>query len=75
MSMASRRLPLPKRFNVAMTEAAYLNLRALNAKYAFGNNYLLTFLLENLEAVTEHEKLDQMYKNMAEVWGAPEGSM
>ena len=73
--MAKKRLPLPRRFNVAMTEEAYAALRRLNAKYAFGNNYLLTFLLENLEAVTEPEKLDQMYKKMAAEWGAPEGRM
>ena len=73
--MAKKRLPLPRRFNVAMTEEAYAALRRLNAKYHFGNNYLLTFLLENLEAVTAPEKLDQMFKKMADVWGAPEGRM
>ncbi len=73
--MAKKRLPLSKRFNVALSEEAYLNLRALNTKYGFGNNYLLTFLLENLEAVTAPEKLDQMDKEMTDVWGAPESGM
>ncbi len=73
--MAKKRLALPKRFNVAMTEEAYANLRRLNEKYAFGNNYLLTFLLENLEAVADPDKLDRMYKEMAAQWGAPKGAM
>ena len=36
--MAGKRFPLPKRFNVALSEQAYENLRALNEKYHYGNN-------------------------------------
>ena len=73
--MAKKRLPLPKRFNVALTEEAYAALRRLNAKYAFGNNYLLTFLLEHPAAVAGPEKLDRMFKKMAAEWETPEGRM
>ena len=40
--------PLPKRFNVALTDAAYANLRALAGESCLGNNYVLTVLLEQL---------------------------
>ena len=51
--MPAKRFPLPKRFNVAMSEDAYRQLRALNAKYGYGNNYLLTILLENFEQIAK----------------------
>ena len=47
--MAAKRYPLPKRFSAALSEKAYANLRALNAEYGLGNNYILTVLLENLD--------------------------
>lgn len=50
--MAARRFPLPKRFNAALSNKAYANLRALNGKYNYGNNYLLTLLLENSDRIT-----------------------
>lgn len=69
-----RRLPLPKRFNVAMTEEAYAALRALNARYGFGNNYCLTFLLENLDAVADAGRLEAMYQAKVEEFGRPANS-
>lgn len=61
--MTAKRLPLPKRFNAAMTEAAYGRLRALNADYGLGNNYLLTVLLENLDAYTDEAKLRKVFED------------
>ena len=41
--------PLPKRFNVAMTEAAYKNLRVLADESCLSNNYVLNVLLEDMD--------------------------
>lgn len=41
------RMPMPKRFNVAMTEEAYAELRALAELVGLSNNYVLTALLEH----------------------------
>lgn len=67
----SRRLPLPKRFNAALTECAYARLRDLNERYGYGNNYLLTVLLENLDAIADQEALDRIFAEFAEQYGAP----
>ena len=69
--MAAKRFPLPKRFNASLSEKAYANLRALNARYGYGNNYLLTILLENLDEVTDAEALDAAFDRFAEEYGAP----
>lgn len=45
-----KRLPLPKRFSAALTEEAYAKLRRLSEEWHYGNNYLLTILLENFDA-------------------------
>lgn len=72
----AKRLPLPKRFSVALTQKAYENLRGLNAKYGYGNNYLLTFILENLGEVTDPEALESMFQRCIAEYGAPApGSM
>ncbi len=63
--------PLPKRFNAALSEAAYKNLRALNAKYHFGNKYCLTILLENLDRITKSKELDAVFKEFTTEYGAP----
>lgn len=74
--MPAKRLPLPKRFNVALTEQAYENLRKLNERYRFGNNYLLTVLLENLETIAEPEALEDAFRRFADEYGQPKsGSM
>lgn len=70
--MAAKRLPLPKRFNAGMTEAAYARLRALNADYGLGNNYLLTVLLENLDTFADQAKLDKVFRDFITEYGAPE---
>ena len=69
--MAAKRLPLPKRFNVAMTDAAYANLRKLNDELGWGNNYLLTFILENFEDMIDRKKFDQVMAGIREEYGAP----
>ena len=63
---------LPKRFHAALSEAAYARLRALNAEYGFGNNYLLTFLLENLDEVVDPEALEGLYRRMIAEYGRPD---
>ena len=55
--MAAKRYPIPKRFNAALSEAAYARLRELAARYALGNNYCLTVLLERLDSITDEERL------------------
>lgn len=67
-----KRYPLPKRFNAALSEQAYENLRSLNAKYGLGNNYLLTVLLENLEQVTDSKRLQAAFDAFIGEYGAPD---
>ena len=69
--MPGKRLPLPKRFNAALTEKAYARLRALNAEYGLGNNYLLTVLLENLDSVVEEQKLHEAFEGFISEYGSP----
>jgi hypothetical protein len=69
--MPGKRLPLPKRFNAAMTEKAYERLRALNTTYGLGNNYLLTVLLENLDAIADREKLEAAFEDFIAEYGSP----
>ena len=74
--MPAKRYPLPKRFSLALSEEAYRKLRALNQKYRYGNNYLLTILLENLEAITDAQALDRAFRDFEAEYGAPAaGSM
>ena len=72
--MAAKRYPLPKRFNAALSEKAYANLRALNEQYHYGNNYLLTILLENFETITDAERVQQVFADFASEYGAPSGA-
>ncbi len=69
--MPAKRFPLPKRFNAALSEKAYENLRSLNDKYHYGNNYLLTILLENLDKITNSEELEKAFAEFKEEFGAP----
>ena len=69
--MTSKRYPLPKRFNAALSEKAYEQLRALNAQYHYGNNYLLTILLENFESIADADAVDEVFKAFAAEYGAP----
>lgn len=66
-----KRLPLPKRFNAALTEAAYDRLRALNAEYGLGNNYLLSVLLERLDEFADAGRLDVAFQEFISEYGAP----
>ena len=66
---------LPKRFPCALSEKSYKNLRALNVRYLFSNNYLLTVLLENLNEITVAAKLEKPFLDFTEEYGAPEGEM
>lgn len=70
-----KRYPLPKRFGAALSEKAYENLRALNAKYHYGNNYLLTILLENLDAIADSDAVEKVFADFAAEYGAPAGGM
>ncbi|MEL7029428.1 MAG: hypothetical protein AAGL49_09500 [Pseudomonadota bacterium] len=67
----AKRYPLPKRFSAAMSEKAYERLRALNAEYGYGNNYLLTILFERLDEVVDREALDRAYRDFEAEYGAP----
>ena len=69
--MANKRYPLPKRFNAALSEAAYARLRQLNARYGIGNNYLLTVLLERLDSYADTEALHAAFTAFIEEYGAP----
>ena len=69
--MTAKRYSLPKRFNVALSEQAYTNLRALNEKYGYGNNYLLTILLENIDTITKPAEVNKAFKKFKDEYGAP----
>ncbi len=69
--MAAKRFPLPKRFSAALSEKAYDNLRALNARYHYGNNYLLTILLENFDAIADQKAVDRVFAEFKAEYGAP----
>lgn len=71
----AKRLPLPKRFNAALTEAAYERLRGLNGEWGLGNNYLLVVLLENLDRIADPAKLEAVFAKFVEEYGAPSGGM
>ncbi len=70
--MPAKRYPLPKRFSAALSEAAYENLRKLNQRYHFGNNYLLTILLENIDSITDQAELDRVFAEFSAEYGAPQ---
>ncbi len=68
-----KRYPLPKRFNAALSEAAYGRLRALNDKYGLGNNYLLVVLLERLDDYADPAALDAAFAGFIAAYGSPAG--
>ena len=69
--MPAKRYPLPKRFSAALSEEAYANLRKLNQRYHFSNNYLLTILLENIETIADEKSLDRAFSDFSAEFGAP----
>lgn len=70
--MNAKRLPLPVRGRMNLTEAAYARLRLLNARYGLGNNYLLVVLLEKLDDYADADRLDAAFRDFIEEYGAPE---
>lgn len=73
--MTQKRLPLPVRRTMNLTDQAYDRLRALNDAYGLGNNYLLTVLLENLDEIADPVKLDETYRAFIAEYGAPKSAM
>lgn len=74
--MPKKRYPLPRRFNAALSEKAYAQLRALNERYHYGNNYLLTILLENLDSIVDPAAMERAVAAFAAEYGQPAaGSM
>ncbi|MEM9495087.1 MAG: hypothetical protein AAGA09_03715 [Pseudomonadota bacterium] len=71
MTARKKRYPLPKRFSAALSEKAYERLRALNAEHGYGNNYLLTILLENLDAIADAAALEAAFQAFKDEYGAP----
>ncbi len=72
----AKRLALPVRRSMNLNEPAYDRLRALNAEYGLGNNYLLTVLLEHLDEYADSEKLKGVFEEFINEHGAPApGSM
>lgn len=69
--MTGKRLPLPVRRSMNLTEPAYDRLRALHEKYKLGNNYLLVVLLENLDTLTDEKTLDAVFDDFIAAYGAP----
>lgn len=67
----AKRFSLEKRFNAALSEKAYERLRSLNARYGLSNNYLLTVLLENLDAYADADKLHGAFDAFIAEYGAP----
>ena len=67
----ARRLPLPVRRSMNLTEPAYDRLRALNETYGLGNIYLLVVLLERLDDYADPEKLDAVFRDFIDTYGAP----
>ena len=57
-----KRYPLPKRFNVAMTDQAYARLRVLSERYGLSNNYCLTILLERLDDIADPDRLRSAFR-------------
>ena len=66
-----KRLPLPVRRSMNLTEAAYERLRALNETYGLGNNYLLVVLLERLDDYADPEGLNRVFEDFITEYGAP----
>ena len=71
----TKRFPLPKRFNAALSEDAYAELRKLNAKWKLGNNYLLVVLLEKLNDFADQDALDRAFEDFIDEYGAPTAGM
>ena len=69
--MPAKRFPLTKRFNAALSEKAYSMLRDFSEKYSYGNNYILTLILENSEKVIDEKALKEVIKIFENEYGSP----
>lgn len=67
----AKHYPLPKRFSVALSEDAYARLRAISAETGLSNNYILTVLLENLDAYADEKALKAVFAGFIAAFGAP----
>lgn len=67
-----RRLPLPVRRSMNLTDAAYARLRRLNEAYGLGNNYLMVVLLERLDEYADADRLDAVFRDFIDEYGAPD---
>ena len=67
-----KRLPLPVRRSMNLTDEAYAKLRRLNDAYGLGNNYLLVVLLENLDQIADPDALDAAYQSFIAEYGSPD---
>ena len=67
-----RRLPLPVRRSMNLTDAAYARLRQLNEVYGLGNNYLMVVLLERLDDYADADRLDAVFRDFIDEYGAPD---
>ena len=67
-----KRLPLPVRRTMNLTDEAYAKLRRLNDAYGLGNNYLLVVLLENLDQIADPDALDAAYQSFIAEYGSPD---
>jgi hypothetical protein len=69
--MPAKRLPLPVRRSMNLTDEAYKTLRHLNEIYGLGNNFLLVVLLENLNSFADADNLDRCFQDFIAEYGAP----
>lgn len=67
----AKRLALPVRRSMNLTDAAYARLRALSEDYGLGNNYSLVVLLEGLDQLTDKTKLDALFSSFIDEYGSP----
>ncbi|MEM6622957.1 MAG: hypothetical protein AAF674_12060 [Pseudomonadota bacterium] len=67
-----KRLPLPVKSRMNLTDAAYARLRNVNDRYGLGNNYLLVVLLERLDDYADAGRLDAAFQDFIAEYGAPD---
>ena len=67
-----KRLPLPVRRSMNLTEGAYARLRSLSSEHGLGNNYLLSVLLERLDDYAHDAKLRAVFDEFIAEYGAPD---
>ena len=69
----AKRLPLPVKRSLSLTEKAYAQLRKLNETYGLGNNYLLVVILENLDDIVDPDQFDGAFQRFIADYGTPSG--